>query len=68
VFLDPGDTKDDIVGGGSNIEADRFFVAGNAEGKGVVVGEMSTLRGTSVGEDKGDRRMFGKTGKLVARG
>jgi len=52
VFLDPGNPKNDIVGSRGNVESDRFFVAGNAEGEGVIVSDMSTFRGTSIREDR----------------
>src|SRR5579859_2581642 len=68
VFLDPGNPKNDIMGSRGDVESDRFFIAGKAEGEGVIVSDMSTFRGTSISEDEGDGRMFGRTGKLVARG
>ena len=40
--------------GGSNVQTERFFVAGGTEEDGVVLSEVTCLGLTTVGEDKGD--------------
>jgi hypothetical protein len=66
VSLQPWHPKDDIVRGGSNVEADGLVVAGDLEEKGVEVGDVPSRRLTAVGQDEGDRMGFRETWKLVA--
>src|ERR1700724_2259085 len=63
----PGHAEDDIVSGGSDIEAEELGRAAGMNEKGIIMGDGVGSR-LSVGEDESYRMAFWKTWKMVGLG
>ena len=64
MFPEPWGAEDNVMSSGGNVEADFFFIASDSKDKGTVLGEVATLGGTAICENKGDWDGFSKAREL----
>src|SRR5271154_4656540 len=66
VLVKPRHSQHNMMCSGRYVKTDSFFVICNAKDEGVVIVDVTILRGATVGKNQGYRVRFCKRGKLIA--